>query len=263
MSIFEVKDLTKHFGGLSAIEGVNFEVYPGQILGLIGPNGAGKTTLYNVVTGVFKANRGKVIFNGHDITNLSPHKIARKGMVRTFQQTNQFMDMTVNDSVMAAHHIYYRTGVLGAFFNTPNMREDSRRVEKSTHEILELLELDSWKNEVNKNLPHGQQRAMGIAMALATHPKLLLLDEPLTGMNPTEMNEMTANIIKMRDEGITIILVEHNIRAVLNVCNKFVVLNFGKKIAEGPPKEIIQDNNVIEAYLGSSDSFLTESDVLK
>jgi branched-chain amino acid transport system ATP-binding protein len=253
MSILKVENLTKHFGGLAAVEGVNFEVNPRQILGLIGPNGAGKTTLFNVVTGVYKATRGKVIFNGHDTTKLPPHTIAKKGMVRTFQQTNQFMDMTVLESVRAAHYLYYKASIFGSFFNTPTVRKDSQGVEQSSHAILDLLRLNSWKDEINKNLPHGQQRAMGIAMALATHPKLLLLDEPLTGMNPTEMNEMMTTIVRIRDNGMTIMLVEHNIRAVLNVCDKFVVLDFGKKIAEGPPKEVIKNNDVIEAYLGSAD----------
>ena len=251
--MLEVKNLSKAFGGLSAITNLDLAIYDSEILGVIGPNGAGKTTLFNVISGFHGPTSGKVIFDGHDITGLKAHEVAHMGISRTFQASNLFMSLSALDNVFTCHHMGYRTTRWERFFHTPSALEEEKRLRKSTLEILEFMRLDPLKDEIAAQLTHGQQKTLGICMALATHPKLLLLDEPVTGMNPVEIQEMVNLIGRMRSRGITIAIVEHNMQAVMNLCDRIVVLNHGEKIAEGSHEEIIENRDVIEAYLGEDE----------
>ena len=253
MALLEVSNLTKYFGGLAAVNDLSLEVSEGQILGFIGPNGAGKTTFFNLVSGVFSPTRGKVIFQGGDITGLKIHSIAAKGLVRTFQATTLFKESTVFDNVIIGHHLHSREGFWGSLFNTPSARRDKAEIEKKSLEILEFIGLLHLKNELAKNLPHGHQRALGVAMAMAAQPKLLLLDEPVTGMNPGETIEMMNMMRGIKARGITMIVVEHDMRAVMGLSDRIVVVSYGRKIAEGLPNEIRENKDVIEAYLGSEE----------
>lgn len=250
MSILEVRNLSKYFGGLAAISDLDFVVSESEIHGLIGPNGAGKTTLFNVITGFYPPTKGSVIFRGEDITELKPHQIAQRGIVRTFQQTALFMGSTVLANVLVGFHMSCRAGVLREFLHTHAATEVDQRMTQEALEIIELMGLDPLRYELAANLPHGNQRTLGVCMALACHPSLLLLDEPVTGMNPVETETMIDQIRKIRDRGITIVMVEHDMRAVMNVCDRITVLNYGRKIAEGLPHEISENKEVIEAYLG-------------
>ena len=251
MALLEVKGLTKYFGGLVALNDVDFHVEKGEILGLIGPNGAGKTTLYNVVSSLYPPTRGTVVFNGEDLTRLPMRRIAQKGLVRTFQLTELFREMTTYENIVIAHHIHSKEGVREGIFNTRRAREDRKEIANSTDEILRFVGLDKARDVLAKNLPHGYQRALGIAIGLAVNPTLLMLDEPVTGMNPAEIMTFMGTLRRIRDErGITLMLVEHNMKAVMSICDRIFVLNFGKKIAEGSPSEISQNGDVIEAYLG-------------
>jgi len=254
MALLEVKGLIKHFGGLIAISNLDLVVEEGTILGVIGPNGAGKTTLYNLITGVFKPTGGRIVFNGEDITGLGTHRVAAKGLVRTFQATNLFHDMTALQNVLLAHHLFRESGDLAQFFATPGFQGDDRRVAKRAMEIIEYLGLGAHKDVLAKNLPHGNQKVLGIALAMAARPKLMLLDEPMTGMNETETTTVMNLIQRIRDEmGMTLVVVEHDMKVIMGLSEHIIVLNFGKKIAEGPPSEVSTNRDVIEAYLGTEE----------
>jgi branched-chain amino acid transport system ATP-binding protein len=254
MALLEVKGLTKHFGGLIAISDLDFVVEEGAILGIIGPNGAGKTTLYNLVTGVFKPTDGRIVFDGEDITGFSTHRIASRGLVRTFQTTSLFHDMTVFQNILLAHHLFCKAGDLAQFFATPGFQREDKGIEKRAMEIMEYLGLDVLKNEAAKDLPHGNQRVLGIALAMAASPKLMLLDEPVTGMNETETATVMELIRRIRDEmRMTIAVVEHDMKVIMGLSEHVIVLNFGKKIAEGAPIEVSTNRDVIEAYLGTEE----------
>jgi len=251
VAILEVKELSKYFGGLAALSDLDLTIDEGEIRGIIGPNGAGKTTLFNVISGVYRPTKGSVIYQGSNISSLSSDQIAEKGLVRTFQRTALFHDFTVLKNVTVARHLHAKEGVFGAIFGT------ARRMEKENEakalELVEFMGLGGLKDELAMNLPHGHQRALGVAIALATEPKLLMLDEPVTGMNPTEKQHMLQLIKKVRDQGITILLVEHDMRTVMGLCTYISVLDFGKKLTEGLPKEIQANKAVIEAYLGGEE----------
>jgi branched-chain amino acid transport system ATP-binding protein len=251
--MLEVKKLNKSFGGLSAITDLDLVIFDSEILGVIGPNGAGKTTLFNVISGFHTPTGGNVIFNGCDITGLKAHQVAQIGISRTFQASNLFMSLSVLDNVFTCHHMSYKTTTWERFFHTPSAREEAKKLRQNTLDILEFMGLDPLKNEVAGQLTHGQQKTLGICMALATNPKLLLLDEPVTGMNPAEIQLMVNLISRIRSRGITIAVVEHNMQAVMNLCDRIVVLNHGEKIAEGSHEEIIENREVIEAYLGEEE----------
>jgi len=251
MALLEVKGLSKYFGGLAAISDLDLTINEGEIRGIIGPNGAGKTTLFNVISGVYQPTEGSVIFQGSDISGLPPDKIAERGIVRTFQRAALFQDLTVLKNVTVARHLHGREGVFGAMFGTA--RQIEKENEEKALEIVEFMGLGDLKDELAMNLPHGHQRALGVAIALAAEPKVLMLDEPVTGMNPTEKQHMLQLIKKVRDQGITVLLVEHDMRTVMGLCTYISVLDFGKKLAEGLPEEIQANKAVIEAYLGGEE----------
>jgi branched-chain amino acid transport system ATP-binding protein len=250
MTLLETKSLTKYFGGLAAINDLDMEVLDAEILGLIGPNGAGKTTLFNLISSFFPPTRGEVRFKGELISGLKPHKVAQMGIGRTFQQSTLFMGSSVLDNVFTGLHMNYKTGLLSQFLHTPKARGEAKVIKAKALEILKYMGLAALKDELAQNLPHGHQRILSICVALAANPELLLLDEPVTGMNPGETEQTIDLIRQLRDMGITIVVVEHDMKAVMSLCDRIVVLNYGKKIIEGPPEEIRENREVIEAYLG-------------
>ena len=250
MALLEIRGLVKHFGGLAAINGVDLDVNQGEILGLIGPNGAGKTTMFNLITGTFRSTSGSIVFKGENIVGLRPYQIAARGLVRTFQSTILFSETTVRKNVITAFHMEANVSFWGSVFGGKTVNTREKNVIKKTDKLLEFFDLTHLQNELASALPHGHQRRLGVAIALATSPKLILLDEPVTGMNPEETGEMMVTIRKIRDSGITVLLVEHDMKAVMGMCDRIVVLDYGQKIAEGVPSEIKENLTVIRAYLG-------------
>lgn len=247
--LLEISGLTKYFGGLAAVSQLDMYVKEGEILGLIGPNGAGKTTVFNLITGVFPPTRGKVTFNGIDITGKKPHQVARLGIGRTFQLNPLFANFTVLENISASFHLHPSSSLLDIYFNTATYRRNEAYILEQSLEIAQLVGLDKVKYELAKNLPHGYQKMLGIARALATKPKLLLLDEPIAGMNPDEIDFTLANIRRTQQQGVTILIVEHNMQ-ILDLCDRVVVISFGQKITEGLPKEVRENKEVIQAYFG-------------
>ena len=248
MALLEAQNLTKYFGGLAAVNKVDIRVEAGEIVGLIGPNGAGKTTCFNLLSGFLPPTAGRITFDGDSIAGLKPHDIVKRGLVRTFQLTTLFQEMTVLQNVLLGLHLHSRRGfgkVLLSLRAYPH-----HEIERS-HEVLEFTGLLPHRDELAKNLPHGRQRTLGIAMALAAQPRLLLLDEPVTGMNINESQHVMDLVKTIRDRGTTILLVEHNMKAVMGTCERIVVLNFGEKLTEGTPEEVGSNREVIEAYLGA------------
>lgn len=252
MALLEVRNLAKRFGGLLAVDRFNFDIQEGEILGLIGPNGAGKTTVFNMITGSLRPSMGTTMFAGKDITGLKPNKIAALGAIRTFQITTLFAEMTVMQNVILGAHRSSSIGFWGSLLNTAKTRGKERQSREEASRLLHYMGLSEQKNELAANLSHGHQRRLEVAIALAAKPKLLLLDEPLTGMNQEEVKDMLERIEEIRKEGKTLFLVEHNMRAVTSICDRIVVLSFGRKIAEGTPQEVIEDEEVIKAYLGNA-----------
>lgn len=242
--------LNKNFGGLAALSELDLDVRDSEILGLIGPNGAGKTTFFNVISGFLPSNSGKVIFDGRDITNFKAHQIAHLGISRSFQASVLFMKISVLDNIFTGYHMSYKTSVWKRLLRTPSALREEEALKQRAMEILQFMGLGALKDELAENLSHGHQRILGVCLALATHPRLLLLDEPVTGMNPLETQIMIGLIKQIRDKGITIIMVEHDMEAVMSLCDRIVVLNYGRKIAEGLPEEIRKNKEVVEAYLG-------------
>lgn len=233
------------------MQSLNLKISRDEIVGLIGPNGAGKTTVFNLVTGFFRPTSGRIMFIGEDITARKPHSIAEKGIARTFQATSLFADFSVLQNVIAACHLKPKVSFWEAAFHTPNSRRKEESISSRALEIVRFVGLDEVKDMPARSLPHGHQRILGVAIALATEPKLLLLDEPLSGMNAEEVNSAKEIIHKIWQSGITILLIEHNMGAIMSLCQRIVVLNFGNKIAEGSPDEIRENKEVIQAYLGT------------
>lgn len=249
--MLEIRGLTKFFGGLEAVSEIDMTVKSGQIMGLIGPNGAGKTTLFNLLTGVLKPTRGSVMFRGEDITGKKPHKVAKKGMIRTFQATNIYPDFTVLDNIILSCHLKPGVGSLETVLHTGSSRRKDAEILGRSHVILAEVGLEGFAQTIARNLAHGHKRTLGIACALACDPKLLMLDEPLGGMNGEEVTETMKLITRLWEKGLTVLLIEHNMRATMSLCHHIVVINFGKKIAEGMPDEIKAHPEVVKAYLGT------------
>ena len=248
MPLLETRGLTKRFGGLTAVNDVDLTVDKGEIVGLIGPNGAGKTTCFNLLSGFLRPTAGSIVFDGDDVTGLRPHQIAARGLVRTFQLTTLFQEMTALENVLLGLHLHSHMG-LGSVLLTRRVFP-ADEVARS-REALEFAGLGAHADQLAKNLPHGHQRVLGIAMALAARPRLLMLDEPVTGMNLDESGRVMSLVKTIRDAGTTILLVEHNMKAVMGTCERIVVLNFGRKLAEGTPAEVSTSPDVIQAYLGA------------
>ena len=251
MPLLETKGLTKRFGGLTVMNDLNFSIEEGEIKGLLGPNGAGKSTFFNLITGVYMPTAGSITYNGKDITKAKPHQVAELGIGRTFQLNPLFGEFTVFENVTAAFHLRPHTSVPQIFFNTKTYKENEKYAAKEADEILEFLGLSHVRNELAKNLPHGYQKILGVARALATQPKLIMLDEPLGGMNPEEIAFSIDAISKMRDKGITVLVVEHNMQ-ILDILDSVTVISFGEMIFEGTPEGMRQDPTVIETYFGGT-----------
>lgn len=248
--VLEIKKISKNFGGIQALTDVSFSVEEGEILGLIGPNGAGKTTMFNMITAMYPPSSGDISFVGNPLSNLKPHQITEKGICRTFQNIRLFSDLTVRENVMVGNHCRLKTNVMQSVFRTKAQKAEEARVLATSDEILEVVGLANDKETIAKNLSYGAQRRLEIARALASKPKLILLDEPAAGMNEKETNDLFDLIKKIQTLDITVLLIEHDMPLVMRVCSRIIVLNFGKKIAEGTPSSIQNNKEVIEAYLG-------------
>lgn len=250
MALIEITNLGKSFGGNRAVDGIDIELHPGEIVGLVGPNGAGKSTIFNLMTGFLRPNSGIIKFKGNAITGLRPDQIARKGIGRTFQITLLFHGQTVLESMLAGHVRQERTGFWHALFNTGTYRQERARAFEKSLDTLQFMGLTEWKDTLVNVLPCGLQRFLGIAQVIMSPVEILLLDEPLTGLNEEEISTLLDKLKQLRSQGISILLIEHHMKAVMSFCDRIVVINFGQKIAEGTPLEISTNPAVIEAYLG-------------
>ena len=251
--MLKLANVSKHFGGLAVLQDVSFDVPAGKVFGLIGPNGAGKTTVFNLITGLLAPSGGVIELQGQSLLGLAPHQITRKGIARTFQNIRIFKDMTLLDNVVVGMHSHLDYGVPGWLFSLPGFRAQEKRAREKAHELLGWVGLAAKAGDTADNLSYGDQRKLELARALATEPKLLLLDEPVAGMNTGEKVELMGEITNIAKRGYTIFMIEHDMRFVMGLCERIAVLNFGRIIAEGTPDEIKNNPDVIEAYLGRED----------
>ena len=252
--MLQLKNISKNFGGLQVLQDVNFKVPQGGIFGLIGPNGAGKTTVFNLITGLLRASGGAIELDGEDIGKVAPHKITERGIARTFQNIRVFKEMTLLENVVVGMHDHMDYGFGSLLFNLGGYRKVEAQARERALELLSWVRLDHKAHTLADSLSYGEQRKLEFARALATKPKLLLLDEPVAGMNPAEKTELMAEILNIKQRGFSIFMIEHDMRFVMGLCDRIAVLNFGRIIAEGSPDQIKNNQEVIEAYLGKEEA---------
>jgi len=250
--LLEVKGLGKAFGGLQAVQSLDFRVYPGEILAMIGPNGAGKTTVFNMLTATYRPTIGTMKFRGHELGRLAPHQVTHLGLVRTFQNLKLFANMSALDNVKVGRYCRTRSGVFAAIARSPRTKREEREVEERALEILEFVGLAEQAFELASSLPYGDQKLLEIARALATEPAMILLDEPAAGLNASESAELVKLVRRIRDDGVTVMLIEHDMKVVMSISERIIVLDHGTQIAEGTPVQIRADQRVIDAYLGKA-----------
>lgn len=250
MALLELKKLSKSFGNVRAVEGIDLDINPGEVVGIVGPNGSGKTTLLNIISGFYRPTSGTINYKGKKIGGLRPDKITSLGIVRTFQQNMVYWDCGALENIVRTSYLSIKTSLWASFFNTRGYLKEEEMIIARAKEIAEICGLSDYSYTPAASLPHGKQRSLGLAMGLAADPELLLLDEPLAGMDAAETEIVVQNIKKIIDKGLTVMMVEHNITSVIRICQRIIVLDFGHKLADGKPEEVLNRPDVVEAYLG-------------